>query len=129
MEFTIGQQFTDDYPPEAASWCNANGARIAVSGNVYIIEACPEATQEELFERLRAERDVKILASDYLLMPDYPVSATDLEAITAYRTALRDLPAQPGAPWDGGGANTPWPAMPTVLSRERTSGTYLPPSN
>ena len=37
---------------------------------------------------------------------------TQRAAVTAYRTALRDLPAQDGAPWDGGEEQTPWPEMP-----------------
>ncbi|MDY0204729.1 MAG: phage tail assembly chaperone [Desulfovibrio desulfuricans] len=34
--------------------------------------------------------------------------------IKAYRQFLRDLPAQEGAPWDGGGELTPWPELPEV---------------
>jgi hypothetical protein len=34
--------------------------------------------------------------------------------IKAYRQFLRDLPAQEGAPFDGGGELTPWPHMPEV---------------
>ena len=46
------------------------------------------------------------------LLPDYPISADALVQAKAYRTALRDLPDQPGAPWDGGGELTPWPIKP-----------------
>ena len=35
-------------------------------------------------------------------------------ALLTYIQALRDIPAQPGAPWDGGGELTPWPELPTV---------------
>jgi len=66
------------------------------------------------FTRLRAERDTRLAATDYLLMPDYPISAELLTAVKAYRQSLRDLPSQSGAPWDGGGETTPWPAMPAV---------------
>ena len=64
------------------------------------------------FERLRAERGRRLTATDYLLMQDYPIPADQLTAVQAYRQALRDLPAQEGAPWDGGGDETPWPAAP-----------------
>ena len=67
------------------------------------------------FERLRAERDRRLTATDYLLMPDYPISDDQLTAVQAYRQALRDLPAQEGAPWDGGGDETPWPELPAGL--------------
>lgn len=67
------------------------------------------------FERLRAERDRRLTATDYLLMQDYPIPADQLTAVQAYRQALRDLPAQEGAPWDGGGEGTPWPELPAGL--------------
>ena len=68
-------------------------------------------TQDELFARLRSARDTRIAATDYLLTPDYPITEDKRAAVTIYRAALRDLPAQPGAPWDGGGKETPWPVM------------------
>ena len=66
------------------------------------------------FERLRAERDRRIAATDYLIMPDYPLAEDSRAAVQSYRQALRDLPTKEGAPWDGGGDATPWPAMPVV---------------
>ena len=68
------------------------------------------------FERLRAERDQRLSATDYLLMPDYPLNDTLKEAMRLYRQALRDLPSQEGAPWDGGSEETPWPLMPELAS-------------
>lgn len=64
------------------------------------------------FERLRAERDRRLTATDYLLMQDYPLDNTHKEAVRLYRQSLRDLPSQEGAPWDGGGEGTPWPEIP-----------------
>lgn len=72
----------------------------------------PAPTEAELFQQLRAERDRRLTATDYLLMQDYPIPADQLTAVQAYRQALRDLPAQEGAPWDGGGDETPWPEVP-----------------
>lgn len=70
------------------------------------------ANQPVLFRMLRAERDRRIAETDYMAMPDYPLSDTKREAVLAYRQALRDLPSQEGAPWDGGGELTPWPEKP-----------------
>lgn len=67
------------------------------------------------FERLRSERDQRLAATDYLLMPDYPLSDDQRTILQVYRQALRDLPSQEGAPWDGGGEETPWPVMPAGL--------------
>ena len=78
----------------------------------------PQKSEEELLEEkfssLRAIRDGKLNATDYLIMPDYPISADELAAVQEYRQALRDLPSQDGAPWDGGREETPWPEMPEV---------------
>ena len=62
--------------------------------------------------RLRTERDARLAVTDKYLLSDYPISAEDLTTVKAYRQALRYLPAQPGAPWDGGGELTPWPELP-----------------
>lgn len=64
--------------------------------------------------RLRTERDARLDATDKYLLADYPINPEALEAVKAYRQALRDLPAQSGAPFDGGGELTPWPVMPTI---------------
>ena len=63
-------------------------------------------------ERLRSERDQRLAATDYLLMPDYPLSDDQRTILQVYRQALRDLPSQEGAPWDGGAEDTPWPEIP-----------------
>lgn len=70
----------------------------------------PRPTREELFAGLRAARAARLAATDYLLMPDYPLDQDKKAGLLAYRQALRDLPGQPGAPWDGGEDGTPWPA-------------------
>ena len=72
-------------------------------------------SEEARFERLRSERDQRLAATDYLLMPDYPLSDDQRTILQVYRQALRDLPSQEGAPWDGGGESTPWPVMPAGL--------------
>ena len=59
--------------------------------------------------RLRAERDSRIAATDYLMTTDYPLTEAQREKVTAYRQALRDLPEQEGAPWDDD--TIPWPVL------------------
>lgn len=93
--------------------------------------AKPAPTQEELFAALRIQRDSRLTATDYLLMPDYPIDDTTRAAVQTYRQALRDLPSQSGAPWDGGGEATPWPMLPDVLKAANedvpAASAYLPP--
>ena len=73
----------------------------------------PVPTQEELAASIRAERDKRIAETDYLVMPDYPLDTDNLEEIKAYRQALRDLPQQPGFPWNGtDDPACPWPVEP-----------------
>ena len=86
-------------------------------------------SEEARFERLRSERDQRLAATDYLLMPDYPLSDDQRTILQVYRQALRDLPAQSGSPWDGGGEETPWPEIPNVLQERQgssTSSVYTP---
>lgn len=86
-------------------------------------------TEAELFQRLRTDRDRRLAATDYLLMPDYPLDDTLKGAVQLYRQALRDLPSQEGAPWDGGAEDTPWPEIPNVLQERQgssTSSVYTP---
>lgn len=75
-------------------------------------DALPPLTSAQLFAALRAARDARLAATDKMLLPDYPISVDALAGVKTYRAALRDLPDQPGAPWDGGGTATPWPAAP-----------------
>ena len=72
----------------------------------------PPPTADQLFAAMRASRDARLAATDKYLLVDYPISEGDLALVKAYRAALRDLPDQPGAPWDGGGTETPWPVKP-----------------
>ena len=101
------QKFEDSEYVEYAVVC-------ASDGKLYRAGTEPESPSESdiLFLQLRGARDIRIAATDYFLMPDYPINPEGLEAVKTYRQALRDLPTQPGAPWDGGGELTPWPIKP-----------------
>lgn len=78
-------------------------------------------SNDELFSRLRSERDVRLSAvlwmrerhADELeLGKETSLTPEQYTALLVHIQALRDLPAQPGAPWDGGGELTPWPELP-----------------
>lgn len=72
-------------------------------------------TIEERFQMLRIMRDNKVAATDYMQTLDYPLNEEKRTILAQYRQALRDLPAQEGAPWDGGGKLTPWPVAPEFI--------------
>lgn len=61
MTFNIGQIFQGKYPPDAAVWCNRNGAYIEAVDGGYQIVGIPESTLDEVkvekINSLKADRD------------------------------------------------------------------------
>ena len=68
-----------------------------------------EQADEIAAAEVREKRDKLIAETDYLLMPDYPISAKNLESIKAYRQTLRDIPQKDGFP-----LSVTWPEKPTI---------------
>lgn len=100
-----------------AEWCNKNDAMIVDQGDYYEAVPVPEPTEQELASRVRSQRDAKLSVTDYLIVPDYPISPEDLEAVKVYRQALRDIPEQSGFP-----KNVQWPIEPQFLSAKKNEG-------
>lgn len=94
---------------ECAVWCNENEAMIEDKGDYYEVVPVPEPTKEDLAVQARSKRDYLISETDYLLMPDYPISQEDLESIKVYRQALRDVPQQSLFP-----SEINWPEKPVI---------------
>lgn len=94
-----------------AEWCNKNNAMIVDQGDYYEAVPVPEPTEQELASSVRSQRDAKLSTTDYLVVPDYPISPEDLEAVKTYRQALRDISEQSGFP-----KNVQWPVEPQFLS-------------
>lgn len=81
-------------------------------------------TEAELRASLEKERGYRLYEYDNVVsqiqramrsIVDETVASellSTLSAWDAYATALCALPSQDGAPWDGGGENTPWPVKP-----------------
>lgn len=111
------EAYEEEVAPYVALWQAEQARREKVAAEAEAARLTEYNSDPARYERLRTERDRRIAATDYLLMPDYPLPEDSRAAVQAYRQALRDLPAQDGAPWDGGGEGTPWPAMPAVLTR------------
>ena len=80
------------------------------AGNIYtgdMQDGDRPATQEEIdahfnppktAEEIRTQRDTLLAATDYLVMPDYPLNEEQRNAVIAYRQALRDVLEQAGFP-------------------------------
>lgn len=73
-------------------------------------------TDEELAEEIRAERDRRIVLTDYMLLPDYPLTDATREELKEYRQYLRDIPEMEGFPWKGVDS-APWPEMPEIITK------------
>ena len=108
------EAYEEEVAPYVVLWQAEAARREKVAAEAEAARLAEYNSSAARFERLRAERDRRIAATDYLLMPDYPLAENSRAAVQSYRQALRDLPTQEGAPWDGGGEATPWPAMPVV---------------
>ena len=98
---------------ELAQWCNSNNAMIVDRGDYYEAVPVPEPTEEELARNVRGIRDVKLSETDYLVVPDYPISEENLAEVKVYRQALRDIPEQKGFPKD-----VIWPDLPKFLCKK-----------
>ena len=59
-----------------------------------------ELTTEKKAELIRQQRNAMLSATDYMMMPDYPMSELCRENLKLYRQLLRDIPEQPGFPDD-----------------------------
>lgn len=97
---------------------------LLVDGDIIEISNMPPSPSNgELFSRLRSERDTRINsvlwmrerhADELELGTETSLTPEQYTTLLTYIQALRDIPAQPGAPWDGGGELTPWPELPSV---------------
>lgn len=68
--------------------------------------------RETLLIQVRQRRNALLAATDYLLMPDYPITAEQRAQVEAYRQALRNITEQGDltaivwpSPWDMPSAN------------------------
>lgn len=66
------------------------------------------AITEAQWAEVRRIRDMRITATDYLIMPDYPISEDARAALATYRQALRDVTKQADP------TAISWPDYPTI---------------
>lgn len=68
-------------------------------------------TDQDRAVGIRKKRDALLAETDYLLMPDYPISIEELELVKSYRQTLRGIPEQEGFP-----RSVEWPEKPEVIA-------------
>lgn len=75
-----------------------------LTGWTYLKGYAPKKTEEqkldELSTAIRSKRNSLLAETDYLLMPDYPISEEYLARIKKYRQELRDITKQENFPQD-----------------------------
>lgn len=114
-ELLTADIYADQVAPYVKMWEEEKARLEQAAAEAEAARLAEYNSEEARFERLRSERDQRLAATDYLLMPDYPLSDDQRTVLQLYRQALRDLPSLEGAPWDGGAEDTPWPEMPAGL--------------
>lgn len=55
-------------------------------------------SDSEYADEVRLERNKRLLETDYLMMPDYPLTVDKINSIKIYRQQLRDISKQNGFP-------------------------------
>lgn len=66
-----------------------------------------EAKAEDAAQAVRADRDVRLMETDWTQLVDCPLDEADILLWQAYRQALRDVPQQAGFPYA-----VEWPVEP-----------------
>ena len=95
------------YDPSEAVIAKHNLTPISEEEFNQIVTAINTPTVEQLAESARAKRNQLIAETDYLMMPDYPVSAEVRASVETYRQSLRDITEQAGFP-----ESIEWPVRP-----------------
>ncbi|MGN1078951.1 MAG: tail fiber assembly protein [Alphaproteobacteria bacterium] len=101
--YKINQIFENDYPPEAAVFCNKNNLQIVqietMNGKKrFRIQKVPVLSDEKKAQNLRNERNELLRLTDFTQINDTPLDEKEKSAYAAYRQYLRDLPSQQGFP-------------------------------
>ena len=84
-----------------------------LNGWTYLKGYAPKKSEEqklnELASAIRSKRNSLLVETDYLLMPDYPISEEYLEKVKEYRQELRDITKQDEFP-----KNVTFPDFPKI---------------
>jgi len=76
------------------------------------LEFAKQEEAKELAARVRAKRDGLLRDTDMTQLPDADICGDCLEAFRGYRQALREVPEQPGFPYE-----IKWPEKPVAVKR------------
>ena len=112
-------QIEEQTPPpiDAATESLEQGTPIFVDGKWKQTWIVVEVDSEEIERRyqaqsilIRSRRNSALDGTDYTQMPDYPGSESERNFWVSFRQSLRDIPSQPGFPWQ-----VEWPEIPAEV--------------
>lgn len=80
-----------------------DGFKIRWNGEAWVYEEVNqqpiyEPTPEEIANQKRSQRDMMLMITDRVMLPDYPITDAERERYKQYRQYLRDLPARQDFP-------------------------------
>lgn len=112
--------YDEEVAPYVQLWEAEKGRLVAEAEVAEAARLAEYNSMDARYARLRFERDQRLAAHDNMVSlltrkQRLGIDVSDqLQALDAYAEQLCNLPAQDGAPWDGGGEATPWPDMPAI---------------
>lgn len=106
MKFYIGQIFSNEYPPQAAVWCNGNNAHIEKNGSIYTIVENPKyvPTKAELTTFVSEEAD-KVASGGFTIVQGeekylFKTTTDNITRCNAVLAMFQVLPADTVIPWE-----------------------------
>lgn len=100
--------FYSNLDPKIQRFPRWNGRALVLDGTAS--NKATKAAATRALEDLRVERDRRLLASDFALLPDSTLTDDEKASVTTYRQALRDFPENVSDP-----LNPEWPEPPSCL--------------
>ena len=100
--------FYTNLDPRIQRFPRWNGRALVLDGTAS--NKAAKAALTRAMEDIRLERDRRLLASDFALLPDSSLSDVEKQEVTVYRQALRDFPENVSDP-----LNPVWPEPPSCI--------------
>lgn len=110
--YEIRQKIFEDTKNAFGDWTDDLKKQFGITEEEYNPE--DEWTDDQWATSVRRKRDYLLSGTDYYILPDYPSTPDDIEAVKRYRQDLRDITLQSGFP-----RNVQWPSLPSALSRDK----------
>jgi len=91
------------------NWVSPLNTKVNEDGSVTFTPPSKEEFEKPYIDMFNIKRNNLLSSTDYLILPDYPISEDKLEKVKKYRQYLRDMTEMEGYPWIN--KETPWPKI------------------